>query len=232
MRRRLLQPRLLGPILVLATFVVGAFWFYLPHLTEDHPKVIATPSLVGYQASKEILVRRGQQACIKPVPLDPALRSVRMVLHARGTASAPLDLELRGPSYRGSGRFTGYPSGGVVGVETAVSPAPPANADGVLCLRNKGRHAVGLVGTDEPFSVSLPATSLDGKPAGAVDPAITFLGGPPQPMIDRAGTILGRASDFTGGFVPLWLLWPLVIAFVLVAPLSLAWALYAALEPE
>src|SRR6266480_3242830 len=108
MRRRLLQPRLLGPILVLATFVIGALWFYLPHLTEDHPKVISTPSLVGYQASKEILVRRGQQACIKPVPLDPALRSVRMVLHARGTGSAPLDLKLRGPGYRGSGRFTGY----------------------------------------------------------------------------------------------------------------------------
>jgi hypothetical protein len=88
------------------------------------------------------------------------------------------------------------------------------------------------VGTDEPLSSSLPATALDGKPAGDVDPAITFLGGPPQSMISRAGTILGRASDFTGGFVPLWLLWPLALVFVLGSPFALAWALFRSLEPE
>ncbi len=53
-------------------------------------------------------------------------------------------------------------------------------------------------------------------------------------MISRAGTILGRASgDFTGGFVPLWLLWPLTLMFVLGAPLALVWALFpVGLEPE
>ena len=139
---------------------------------------------------------------------------------------------MRAPGYRGSGRFAGFPAGSIVGVEAAVSPAPPRDVDGVLCLRNTGRRAVGLVGTDEPVSSSLPATAVDGKPVGAVDPAITFLGGPPQSMISRAGTILGRASDLTGGFVPLWLLWPLTIVFVLAAPLALAWALYRSLEPE
>jgi hypothetical protein len=224
--------RLVGPILVVATFAIGALAFYVPHLTEDHPNVLSTPSLLGVQTSKEVLVRRGQQACMSPVPLEPALRSVRMVLHARGTASSPLELELRSPGYRGTGRFAGFAPGAVVGVEAAVSPAPPTNTDGVLCVRNAGRHAVGLVGTDEPVSASLPATALDGKPTGNVDPAITFLGGPRQSLISRAGTILGRASDFTGGFVPLWLLWPLAIAFVLVAPLALAWALYSSLETE
>jgi hypothetical protein len=224
--------RLVGPILVVATFAIGALAFYVPHLTEDHPNVLSTPSLVGFQTSKEVLVRRGQQACMSPVPLEPALRSVRMVLHARGTEPSPLELELRSPGYRGTGRFAGYAPGAVVGVAAAASPAPPTNVDGVLCVRNTGRHAVGLVGTDEPVSASLPATKLDGKPTGSVDPAITFLGGPPQSMISRAGTILGRASDFTGGFVPLWLLWPLAIAFVLAAPLALAWALYRSLEPE
>jgi hypothetical protein len=224
--------RLLGPILVVATFAVGALAFYVPHLVEDHPNVLSTPSLVGFQTSKEVLVRRGQQACVSPVPLEPALRRVRMVLHARGAQPSPLELELRSRGYRGTGRFAGYPPGAVVGVEAAVSPAPPTNADGVLCLRNTGRHAVGLVGTDEPLSASLPATELDGKPTGNVDPAITFLGGPPQSMISRAGTILGRASDFTGGYIPMWLLWPLAVLLVLAAPLALAWALYVSLDPE
>jgi hypothetical protein len=232
MRRRLLAPRLLGPILVVATFAIGALWFYVPHLTEKHPNVVSTPSLVGFQTSKQVVVRRGQQACISPVPLEPALRTVRMVLQARGTQASPLELELRAPGYRGTGRFAGYRPGGAVNVESGVSPAPPRDADGTLCVRNTGRHAVGLVGTDEPLSTTLPATKVDGKPAGEVDPALTFLGGPPQSMISRAGTILGRASDFTGGFVPLWLLWPLALLFVLGAPLALAWALYSSLEPE
>jgi hypothetical protein len=232
MRRRLLAPRLLGPILVVATFAIGALWFYVPHLTEDHPNVLSTPSLVGYQSSKEIVVHRGQQACISPVPLEPGLRTVRLVLHGRGAQSSPLELELRAPGYRGAGRFSGYQSGGIIGVEAAVSPAPPRDVDGLLCVRNSGRHSVGLVGTDEPISQTLPATMLDGKPAGAVDPAITFLGGPPRSMISYAGAILGRASDLTGGFVPLWLLWPLALVFVLGAPLALAWALFISLEPE
>ena len=227
-----MRSRLLGPIVLLATFAIGALWFYVPHLTEDHPVVLSTPSLVGYQSTKEVVLHRGQQACISPVPLEPALRTVRIVLHARGAAASALELELRAPGYRGAGRFAGYPSGGVINVEAAVSPAPPRDADGTLCVRNPGRHSVGLVGTDEPVSVSLPSTMLDGKPAGAVDPAITFLGGPPRSMISYAGTILGRASDLTGGFVPLWLLWPLALAFVVGAPLALAWALFISLEPE
>jgi hypothetical protein len=227
-----MRSRLLGPIVLLATFALGALWFYVPHLTEDHPDVLSTPSLVGFQTSKQVVVRRGQQACISPVPLEPALRTVRMVLQARGTQASPLEIELRGPGYRGTGRFAGYQPGGAVNVEAAVSPAPQGDADGTLCVRNAGRRAVGLVGTDEPLSATLPATALDGKPTGDVDPAITFLGGPPQSIISRAGTILGRASDLTGGFVPLWLLWPLAIAFVLAAPLALAWALYRSLEPE
>jgi hypothetical protein len=227
-----MRSRLLGPVVLLATFVLGALWFYVPHLTEDRADVLSTPSLVGVQVRKEVVVRRGQQACISPVPLEPALRTVRMVLHARGAQASELQFELRAPGYRGSGRFAGFPAGSIVGVDGAVSPAPPRDVDGVLCLRNTGRRAVGLVGTDEPVSSSLPATAVDGKPVGPVDPAITFLGGPPRSMISHAGTILGRASDLTGGFVPLWLLWPLAIAFVLAAPLGLAWALYRSLDPE
>jgi hypothetical protein len=227
-----MRRRLLGPVVLLATFALGALWFYVPHLTENRADVLSTPSLVGFQSRKEIALHGGQQACITPVPLEPALRTVRMVLHARGAQASVLELELRAPGYRGTGRFDGYEPGAVVGANAAVSPAPPRDVDGTLCLRNTGRHSVGLVGTDEPITLSLAATTVDGKKAGEIDPAITFLGGPPRSMLSHAGTILGRASDFTGGYVPLWLLWPLAIALVLASPLALAWALYTSLEPE
>jgi hypothetical protein len=45
-----MRRRLLGPVVLLATFAIGAVWFYVPHLTEDRADVLSTPSLVGYQS--------------------------------------------------------------------------------------------------------------------------------------------------------------------------------------
>ena len=211
MRRRLLAPRLLGPILVVATFAIGALWFYVPHLTEAHPNVLSTPSLVGYQASKQVVVRRGQQACISPVPLEPALRTVRMVLHARGTQASPLELELRAPGLPGHRALRRATSPGARSTWRPPSPRRRRATSTARCAcatPADGRRA----GRDRRAAVDRRCPPRARRQAGGrVDPAITFLGGPPQSMLSRAGTILGRASDFTGGFVPLWLLWPLTL---------------------
>jgi hypothetical protein len=65
---------------------------------------------------------------------------------------------------------------------------------------------------------------VDGKSAGPIDPALAFLDGPPRSLLSQAGTVLGRASDFTGGVVPLWLLWPLTVLLVLAVPVAVALA--------
>jgi hypothetical protein len=214
--------RILAILSVLVVFALGALLSYLPHLTEDHPTSVSTPSPEGLVSVQEIKLRPGQRACISPVPLEPAIKQVRMVLHALGTDASTLRFELRGPGYRGTGHFAGYTPGARVPVAADVTPTPPKAVDGTLCLRNAGRRSVGLVGTDEGFSASLPATSINGTSAGAVDPALTFLDGPPRSLLSQAGTVLGRASDFTGGVVPLWLLWPLTVLLVLAAPVALA----------
>jgi hypothetical protein len=216
----------------LAALALGALKWFVPFMADDRPVIAATPSLDGLFSREEVKVRRGQQACTKPVPLDPTVRRVSLVLHARGTTAAPLALELRGPGYVGRGRFVGYPAGGPVTAVAALDRPPPAAADGELCLRNEGRRAVGLVGTDEPVSLSLPATAVDGKPVGEIDPAITFLDGPPASLLDRFGTVLGRASDFTGGAMPLWLLWPLAVVFLLAVPAGVAVSVFAGLRRQ
>ena len=207
---------------VLVVFALGALVRYVPHLTQDHPVSVSTPSPEGLVSVQEVKVRPGQRACIAPVPLEPAIRQVRMVLHALGTDASTLRFELRGPGYRGTGRFAGYPPGARVPVAADVTPSPPKAVDGTLCVRNKGRRSVGLVGTDEGFSASLPGTVVDGKSAGPIDPALAFLDGPPRSLLSQAGTVLGRASDFTGGVVPLWLLWPLTVLLVLAVPVAVA----------
>jgi hypothetical protein len=139
---------------------------------------------------------------------------------------------MTGPGgYRATGRFAGYAPSGATIVLARLSQAPPQAADGQLCLYNSGRRAIGLVGTSEPESATLPVTYVGDKPPGEVDPAITFLSGEDRSLMQRAGTILDRAALFTG-VVPTWLMWPLALLFVLSLPIGAAWALLLSSRSE
>jgi hypothetical protein len=230
MRRPALTLALVAPLVVAAVYLGGALHWYRPFLDQRHPVVASTPSLEGLYSVKEVRLRHGQRACIQPLPLDPEVHRLRLMLWAHATRAVPLSFVLRGRGYTARGRFTGYPAGGQTPVIAPVNPAPPAAFDGQLCVRNEGRHSVGLVGTDEPDSLTLPSTSVDGQAPGPVDPAVTFYGGPDASLLSRTGTVIGRVSDFTGGVMPVWLLWPLALLIVIGVPAGTAVALGLALR--
>ena len=130
----------------------------------------------------------------------------------------------RSGGYRATGRFAGYAPGGASVAMARLSQAPPQAADGQLCLHNTGHRAIGLVGTGEPESVTLPVTYVGDKPPGEIDPAITFISPPQRSLVQQAGTILDRAGLFTG-VIAGWLMWPLAVLFILGLPVGAAWAL-------
>jgi hypothetical protein len=211
--------------LLLAVFALGALLWYRPWLTEQRIVAASTPSLDGITSRAEVKLPGGKSACIRPVPLDPSVREVQMLLDTRGNRAPAIDLTMTGPGgYRATGRFAGYaPSGASLAV-ARLSQAPPHAADGQLCLHNTGRRAIGLVGTGEPESVTLPVTYVGDKPPGEVDPAITFLTGKRRSLAQQAGTILDRAALLTGA-IPGWLMWPLALLFLLGLPIGAACAL-------
>jgi hypothetical protein len=216
----------LAAALVLVVFAIGALLRSAPWLTEQRTVVASTPSLDGLSYRAEVTLPGRKTACIRPLPLDPNVREVQMLLDTRRNPRAPtVDLTMTGPGgYRASGRFTGYAPSGASIVVARLSQAPPQAADGQLCLHNNGRRAIGLVGTSEPGFATLPVTYVGDKPPGEVDPAITFFSGEERSLMQRAGTILDRAALFTG-VVPGWLMWPLALLFLLALPLGAAWAL-------
>lgn len=215
----------LAAALVLVVFAIGALLWYAPWLTEQRVVPASTPSLEGISSRAEVKLPGGKTACIRPVPLDPNVREVQMLLDTRGKRAPAVDLTMTGPGgYRATGRFAGYAPSDASLVMTRLSQAPPQAADGQLCLHNTGRRAIGLVGTGEPESVTLPVTYVGDKPPGEVDPAITFLSGKQRSLAQQAGTILDRAALFTGA-IPGWLMWPLALLFALGLPLGAAWAL-------
>jgi hypothetical protein len=217
--------RKLAAALVLVVFAIGAVLWYAPWLTEQRVVTASTPSLDGISYRAEVQLPGRKKACIRPLPLDPNVREVQMLLDTRGNPPPPVDLTMTGPGgYHATGRFAGYASSGASIVVARLSQAPPQAADGQLCLHNTGRRAIGLVGTSEPESVTLPVTYVGDKPPGEVDPAITFLSGKQRSLAQQAGTILDRAAAFTGA-LPGWLVWPLALLFLLGLPVGAAWAL-------
>ena len=213
-------------------FAVGALLWYAPWLTEQRVVPASTPSLQGISSRAEVKLPGGKVACIRPVPLDPNVREVQMLLDTRGKRAPTVELTMTGPGgYRATGRFAGYAPSDASLVMTRLSQAPPQAADGQLCLHNTGRRAIGLVGTGEPESVTLPVTYVGDKPPGEVDPAITFLSGEQRSLVQQAGTILDRAALFTG-VIPGWLMWPLALLFSLGLPVGAAWALLLSARSE
>ena len=147
------------------------------------------------------------------------------LLDTRGRLAPTVNLTMTGPGrYRATGRFAGYAPGGASVAMARLSQAPPQAADGQLCLHNTGHRAIGLVGTGEPESVTLPVTYVGDKPPGEIDPAITFISPPQRSLVQQAGTILDRAGLFTG-VIAGWLMWPLAVLFILGLPVGAAWAL-------
>jgi hypothetical protein len=153
------------------------------------------------------------------------VREIQMLLDSRGHGSPRVAMTLTGPgSFRATAQFARYPPSGATVVVARLSDAPRATGDGELCLHNTGRRAIGLVGTAESESLTLPMTYVGHKPPSEVDPAITFLSGEHRSLVDQSGTIFDRAAGFTG-VIPGWLMWPLALLFLLALPLGAAWAL-------
>lgn len=222
--------RRVAAALVVVVFAVGAAVSYVPWLTQQGNVVTGTPSLEGISVTTEVKVPRRHTACIRPVPLDPGVHDVRMLVNAKGDKSWPLELTVRGAGYTAHGRFAGYPAKAIVPVVAQLDRAPARAENGELCVRNTGPRTVGLVGTSEGESLTLPVTYINGTAVNDIDPAITFLAGERRSVLDRSGTILDRAASFTG-VVPRWLMWPLALLLVLGVPAAVAAALMLATPP-
>lgn len=215
---------------VLAVFLLGALMWFVPSVRLHRETVDSTPSLQGKDVRSTVPVKAGSLACIAPLPLDPGVREVQLLLNA-GARPAALDLSLSAPGYHGRAALRAVPPGGDTPAVARLDRAPTATGDGKLCVRNAGRRTVLLVGTTEAESLSTPETTVDGKPVANNDPAVTFLTGERRDIPSQASTIAGRAAGFTGA-LPAWLVWVLAALVFAGMPLATAAVILLASRPE
>jgi len=215
--------RVIAAAAVLLVFVAGAVKWFGPSLQLKRETFDSTPSLQGKDVRSIVEVPRGGRACIAPLPLDPQVRAVQLLLFA-GSRPGRADLAVRGAGdsgYVGRARIVDVPAGRDVISVARLDRAPPGTGDGELCIRNRGGGTLGLVGTTEAESLSRPATAVNGRPVTDNDPAVAFLVGGKRDIPSQAGTIAGRLAGFTGALGS-WLVWILGVLVFLGMPVATA----------
>jgi hypothetical protein len=215
----------LAAVVCLAVVALGAARWIAPPLTRERDVVAATPSLTGLFSVIDLPLRSDQRACVSPVAFDRSTRRARFLISSTSRGGSSLAVEARGAGWIGRGAVASYVPKRTVAAEAVLSPPPPRSLDGSLCILNEGPGTVNLVSTGELRSLVLAETRVDGRLKADQDLALTLLEERPASMLSRMGAVLGHASDFTGGFVPMWLLWPLTVLFVVGVPCGIAAAL-------
>jgi hypothetical protein len=211
---------------------VGGLVEWRPFLTRDRAVVTATPSLSGLFNRTDVPLAPRRTACVSPVPIPRGTAVIQLALTTlKSPRPQPLVVTAEGQGgYRSRVRTTSYPVGPASVFGVAVRP-PRRDVIGRICVRNAGRHRIALTGTTEERSLTGATTRVDGR-RQAADVALTLLEARPRSLVDRAGVVLDRASAFTGGVLPTWLLWPLVVLLAAGVPLAVFGGLYAALRAE
>jgi hypothetical protein len=219
---------LAGLLVVLA----GAAVLWAPYLLRARPVITSTPSPGPTYSRLDVPLRPGSEACVDHVSFVKTTGQLEVYVSSRQPGNARLDMEARAPGYIARGSVTVPTAIKAAPARAAIAP-PPRTVRGTVCVRNTGAASVALLGTNEATSIGLSQTSVDGRPLGPSHGArLALLEGRQRSIVSRLGTITQRASDFTGGLMPAWLLWPLVVVLVLATPFALFGAFWLAFREE
>jgi hypothetical protein len=225
-------PRAVGLAAFVAVLVVGALISWRPWLTAERPQITATPGLAGLFSRVTVPVSAHRTACVAPVPFDPASRRAQLlVLVPAGTKPPPpLRVEATAPGYRSSAIVRRYARGVDTVISAPIAPTPRA-VMGRLCVTPE-RGRVQLVGTNEPRSLTAAQATVDGKPVPGVSVAVTLTRPGTTTFTGELGTVADRASGLTGGIVPTWLAWLLLVLAAVATPVLVGAAFALALSRD
>lgn len=199
----------------LVVFAVFGLWRAAPWAAQERERIAGSPSLGGFYSANPVVVPRGEAACVAPVPLSPDVAKVSVSVIAK--TPQPLELTLRGPGYSADADLPAdYPTGGETPVTFLLDERPPGELMGELCVANAGEREVSFAGTEEPRSVVVAGTTVAGKPRP--DMAVTLYGGSRSGSVGFASSLVDRGAALTGGLLPGFLVWLLLVAFVIGVP--------------
>jgi hypothetical protein len=220
MRRVLTPPRVALGAAGLALIFAAAYWV-VPYLTRERETVSGVPVPKPLAVNEQVPLSAGQEACLDHVAFNRDSEIVEFTVLSRMRSGPPLRIRAAAGPYRTRAAVDrGYRAPAVVRAD--IDPPEPSRL-GRICLANRGRRAVVLLGTREPRTLSRAVTTIDGAPSAA-DISLRFLAAEPGTVPERLGSLVDRISAFKPTVLEQPILW-LVLALVVVGVPALA--LYA-----
>jgi hypothetical protein len=180
----------------------------------------STPGLSALFAREVVLLDADESACLEPVTFAADTGQARVRVQVPKRRAPRLDLEMRAPGY--DERVTVPPMEPRAEGEVRVEfPQPRREVTGEFCFHNRGPTPINLIGTNEGRSLLPVELTIDGRPKDDANLELQLLRAGGHSLASRRTEIVDRASAFTAGLVPAWLLWPVALLLVLL-PLIVA----------
>ena len=190
----------------LGLLIACVAWF-VPYLTRDRQDVAGVPVPTPFIAQVPVAMGPGSEACLSDVAFDTDAELIELVAFKVPRQRPPIEIVADAPGYR----ETAFATGGnepLAGLYARMDP-PERSALGTLCIRNRGKRRIDLLGTtDARTATGRPITRIDGVEV-APDISVRLLSADPGSVLERLGQLVDRAAAFKPGLfgapVLLWL---------------------------
>lgn len=206
------RPAALGAVAALAA-VAMLLWqlgAVSGFVTDRREASTSSPGLGALFTREVVLLRAGGRACMRPVTFYADTGQARVRMRAPRSPTPRIDLQMRGPGYSGVARIPRLDP--QVEVMTAAEfPRPGREVTGELCFRNRGPTPIQLVGTNEGRSLTPVDLRVNGRLKPTADLELVLLKAGSHSLGSRRSELIDRAASLSGGWLPSWVLWPVVL---------------------
>lgn len=173
----------------------------------------STPGLSALFSREVVLLDANESACLSPVTFAAETGQARVRVQVPKKRSPRLYLRMRAPGY--DERVTVPPIEPRVEGEVRVEfPQPRREVTGEFCFLNRGPTPINLIGTNEGRSLLPVELTVDGRTKQDANLELHLLRAGGHSLASRRTEIVDRASAFSAGLVPEWLLWPVALLLV------------------
>jgi hypothetical protein len=187
--------------------LIACLAWFVPYLTRERQELAGVPVPTPVIAQAPVKMAPGSEACLSDVAFDTDAELVELMALAPPRELPPIEVVVRAPDYRQAAFATGGTEA-PTWLYARIDP-PSRSVLGTLCITNRGKRRVDLLGTtDARTATGRPVTRIDGAEI-APDISVRLLAESPGSVLERLGQLVDRAAAFKPGLfgwpVLLWL---------------------------
>jgi hypothetical protein len=225
MRSAVWSPRTLAGLGAGLGLLIACVAWFVPYLTRERGYLAGVPVPPPFLAQEHVGVKPGSEACLSDVAFDTDAELVDFTVLAGRRPRPPIGIVARARGYRAAATVPGDYEPPTT-LRAPIDP-PERSVIGTLCIRNRGKRRVDLLGTtDARTAVGRPVTRIDGEEVA--DITVRLLSSDQGSVLERLGQLVDRAAAFKPGLfgAPVFL-WMVVLLVAIGAPAA---AVYSVLS--